>query len=312
MSSSFLEKPVLIAFLGFVVIGGGGPVAMRATCTELAPFWVATSRFALAALAFWVLAFYKKIPLPKGRALLGALIFGALTFGLAFVLIAWSLVVVPASLLQILMSLVPLLTLLLATFYGVEAISRRGMFGALLTVLGITISIGGTSATAFSLPHIAATIIAAACMAVGGVVIKRFPPNPPIMTNAIGMTSGAIILGTTSLISREKWTIPTQMYTWIAFIYLVVFVTLVGFLLYAFVLGNWTASRTSYGFVIAPLVTIVIASTLTGEIITVNFLIGAALVLLGVLVGALLPSKTMPAVIEECKDCSGRVLPRCV
>ena len=312
MSSSFPERPVLFAFLGFIIIGGGGPVAMRATYTELAPFWVATSRFALAALAFLVLAFFKKIPLPKGRALWGALVFGALTFGLAFVFIAWSLVVVPASLLQILMALVPLLTLFLATFHGVEAISRRGIFGALLAVLGITISIGGTSAAAFSLPHIAAAVIAAACMAEGGVVIKAFPPNPPIMTNAIGMSVGATILGITSLVSGEKWAIPTQPQTWIAFIYLVVFVTLVGFLLYAFILGNWTASKTSYGFVIVPLVTIVVASTLTGEIITINFLIGAALVLLGVLVGALLPSKTNPAVIEECKDCSGRVLPRCV
>jgi drug/metabolite transporter (DMT)-like permease len=310
-SSSFLEKPVLIAFLGFIVIGAGGPVAMRVTYRELAPFWVATSRFALAALAFWVLAFRKKISLPKGRALLGALIFGTLTFGLAFVLIAWSLVVLPASLLQILMALVPLLTLLIASFYGVEAISRRGIFGALLAVLGITISIGGTSASAFSLPHIATAIIAAACMAMGGIVIKKFPPNPPIMTNAIGMTAGAIILGITSLISGEKWTIPTQLYIWMAFVYLVVFVTLIGFLLYAFVLGNWPASRVSYGFVIVPLVTIVMASTLTGEIITINFLIGAALVLLGVLVGALLPSKTKPALIEETKDCSGQVLPRC-
>jgi drug/metabolite transporter (DMT)-like permease len=60
-----------------------------------------------------------------------------------------------------------------------------------------------------------------------------------------------------------------------------------------------------------PLVTIVVASTLAGEEITFNFLIGAGLVLAGVLVGALLPSKTTPAPVEECKDRSGQVLPRC-
>jgi drug/metabolite transporter (DMT)-like permease len=147
----FPGKTGLNRFSWFHCYGGGGPVAMRATYHELAPFWVATSRFAPAALAFWVLAFYKKISLPKGRALLGVLIFGTLTFGLAFVLIAWSLVVLPTSLLQILMALVPLLTLLIASFYGVEAISRRGILGALLGVLGIAISIGGTSATA---PHL--------------------------------------------------------------------------------------------------------------------------------------------------------------
>ena len=37
----------------------------------------------------------------------------------------------------------------------------------------------------------------------------------------------------------------------------------------------------------------------------------ACLVLVGVLVGALLPSKQKPAAVEECKQRSGQVLPRC-
>lgn len=312
-SPTLPERPVLIAFLAFIVVGGGAAVAIRTTYAELAPFWVASARFSLGAIAFWALVFFKKIPLPKGQALLGALIFGTLTIGLAFVLMAWGLVVVPASLFQILMALVPLLTLFLSTFHGIEAITRRGIFGALLAVTGIAISIGGTSIANISLPHIAAIILAAVFIAEGGVLIKKFPPNPPVMTNAIGMTAGAIILGITSLASGEEWTIPTQTNTWMAFIYLVVFVTLVAFLLYMFVLGNWTASGTSYGFVIVPMVTIVVASTLVGETITVNFLIGSALVLAGVYIGALLSSKTQQeAAIEECKDRSGQVLPSCV
>lgn len=78
-----------------------------------------------------------------------------------------------------------------------------------------------------------------------------------------------------------------------------------------FVLGKWTASGASYGFVVIPLVTIIVAAVVAGEIITANFLLGAGLVLSGVLVGALLPSRTKSAPIEECKDRSGQVLPRC-
>ncbi|NCF67398.1 MAG: EamA family transporter [Chloroflexi bacterium] len=310
--SGLPERPVLIAFLIFVLVGGGASIAIRVTYGELAPFWSAASRFALAAIVFWILAFIKKIPLPKGRALLGALIFGILTIGLAFLLIAWGLVATPASIYQILMALVPLLTIFLSTIHGIEAITRRGLVGSLLAVIGIAITVGGASTADISLPHIAAILVAAAFVAEGGVLIKRFPPNPPIMTNAIGMTAGAIILGAVSLLSGEEWTIPTQTDTWIAFIYLVVFVTILVFLLYMYVLSNWTASGTSYGFVLVPLVTIVLAATLVGEKITVNFLIGAAFVLVGVLVGALLPSKTKPEIVEECKDRSGQVLPRCI
>lgn len=132
------------------------------------------------------------------------------------------------------------------------------------------------------------------------------------MTNAIGMTVGGFILGIASLVTGEKWTIPTQTSTWIAFVHLVISVTTAAFLLYMFVLGKWSASGTSYGFVLVPLVTIVVASTVAGEEISSNFLVGAGMVLAGVVVGVLLPSTTKPAAVEECKDHSGQVLPRCV
>jgi drug/metabolite transporter (DMT)-like permease len=178
-----------------------------------------------------------------------------------------------------------LLTLFLSSLHGVEAITKRGIYGSLLAVAGIAITVGGTSSTQISLPHIAAILVAAVFMAEGGVLIKKFPPNPPIMTNAIGMTIGTVILGAASLFSGETWVMPTQTNTIVAFIYLTFFVTILAFLLYMFVLGKWTASGTSYGFVIVPLVTIVVAATIAGETITLNFLLGAVFVLAGVFVG---------------------------
>lgn len=85
--------------------------------------------------------------------------------------------------------------------------------------------------------------------------------------------------------------IPTMATTWIAFGYILVLVTIIAFLLYLYVLGRWTASGTSYGFVIIPLITVVLATGLAGEQITFSYVIGAVLVLSGVLIGALLPSK---------------------
>ncbi|MGD2028187.1 MAG: EamA family transporter [Anaerolineales bacterium] len=305
------ERNILVAFLFFILMAGGASVAIKITYVELAPFWAATARFLLGGLIFWGIVAYRKIPLPKGRALLGAVIFGALTTGFAFLLVAWALVEVPASLYQILMALVPLLTLFLSAIHGVESITRRGIFGALLAVIGIAVAVGGASSASISLPHIAAILFAAAFMAEGGVIIKKFPPNPPVITNAVGMTTGAVILGTASIIKGEAWTLPTQTNTVLAFVYLVLFVTVVAFMLYMFVLGKWTASGTSYGFVVIPLVTMVVAATIYGEVITLNFLFGAVLVLAGVFVGALLPSKEKPEAVEECKDRAGQVLPRC-
>jgi drug/metabolite transporter (DMT)-like permease len=106
---------------------------------------------------------------------------------------------------------------------------------------------------------------AAASMAEAGIVVKKFPRSHPIMMNAVGMTVGAIMLSVASLLSGEAWTIPTLASTWLAFGYIVVFVTVIAFFLYLFVLGRWTASGTSYGFVLIPLITVVLATTLAGK-----------------------------------------------
>jgi drug/metabolite transporter (DMT)-like permease len=209
------------------------------------------------------------------------------------------------------MATIPLLTIFLSSLHGIEAISWRGVFGSLLAVGGIAVTFDGPTASELSLPHAGAILLAAGFIAEGGILLKKFPPNPPVMTNAIGMSVGGFMVGTASLVGGEEWIIPTQTNTWIAFLYLVIFVTVVSLLLYTFVLGKWSASRTSYGFVLVPLVTTVVAATLAGEEITPNFLAGAGLVLVGVLVGALLPSTTKPAIVEECKDRSGQMLPHC-
>ena len=303
-SSVLPDNKTLAAFGLFILLASGASVAVRITYGELPPFYSGAARFALAGLVFWVLLFLRKIPFPRGQALLGAALFGTLSVGLSFSFIAWGLVETPASTYQVLMALVPLLTIFLAFLHGVERIRWQGLLGSLLAVGGIAVVVGGASGEGLSLPHVLAIIAGAACMAEAGVIAKKFPRSHPIATNAIAMTIGTLILGTISLLTNEQWVIPTQVNTWIAFGYLSIFVTLIVFLLYLYVLGRWTASGTSYGFVIIPLITVVIAASLAGERITSSFIAGAVLVLAGVLVGALIPSKT-PRSPEKAQASSG-------
>lgn len=285
------DKGTLIAFAAFVIVSGGASVAIRFTYAEIAPFWGAAMRFVLGALFFWIIALVKKIELPKDRALIGAVLYGALAMGISFTLIYWGLVKTPASLYQILMATVPLLTLFLATLHGLERFRTRGLLGALLSVVGIAVVVGGSGGSELSPLHLVAILIAAASIAEAGIVVKKFPRNNPIMMNAVGMSVGAVMLFIASLASGETWTLPAQAATWLAFGYIVVFVTVIAFFLYVFVLGRWTASGTSYGFVLIPLITVVLAATLAGEQITASFIAGSILVLLGVWFGALLPYK---------------------
>ena len=93
-----------------------------------------------------------------------------------------------------------------------------------------------------------------------------------------------------SLVAGESWLLPTTAGMWWAFAYLVLGASVGAFLLYVFVLNRWTASGASYGFVLVPLVTVALATTLAGEQISWLFVLGGVLVLAGVWVGALMPT----------------------
>ena len=108
------DRTTLIAFLILVILAGGAAVAVRIAYAEMAPYWLGTTRFAFAAAIFWALMLIRKVEMPRGKALTGAVIYGALSVGLAYIFLSWGLVKTPASLTQVIMALVPLVTILFA------------------------------------------------------------------------------------------------------------------------------------------------------------------------------------------------------
>src|SRR5688500_9547135 len=101
---------VLVAFALVVLIGGGNCVAVRFSDRELAPFWGAGLRFALAAIVLLALARVARWPLPQGRALRGALLYGVLGLGAFYAFMYWGLLEAPAALASVVVALVPLET----------------------------------------------------------------------------------------------------------------------------------------------------------------------------------------------------------
>jgi drug/metabolite transporter (DMT)-like permease len=136
-----------------------------------------------------------------------------------------------------------------------------------------------------------AVILAAACFAEAGVLFKTFPKSHPITTNALAMTVGAGILFVISGVSGETPLWPTLNTTWAALAYLVLFGSVGTFVLALYVLSRWKASAASYQLVLMPIVTIISASWLMQEEVTVALLFGGVLVLGGVYIGALPPPK---------------------
>ena len=286
-----MNRKNIISLIVFSAFLGAAPVAVRMMYSEIEPFWLGSMRYLLGAAVFWILVVVKHLHLPKLPAMLGPILYGIFGIGFPFILLAWGLLETSASLASILMAMVPLMTILLSAFQCIEALSGNSILGCLVTILGTFITVGGVNPSDLSFLHIGAIILGTFFLAEGGVILKRFPTESPIMTNAIAVSISALILVAASLIAGETWHLPTLLITWAALGYLVIFVTVVAFLLYLRVLKKWSASGTSYSFVIVPIFTVIIASTLANERINPNFIFGSMLVLLGVTIGAIFKRK---------------------
>ncbi|HKB28712.1 MAG TPA: EamA family transporter [Candidatus Limnocylindrales bacterium] len=281
------ERATVAAFVAIVVLGGFNGVEVRALDRELAPLWGASLRFAIAAAILLVVVAARGIPLPRGRALLGSLLYGLTAFAGAFGFIHVALVRVPAGVGQVILALVPLLTFILAVVLTLERFRWLGLAGSAIALVGVVIVASDGAGADAPFASVLEMVAAAGCMAASNVIAKRFPACHPVANNAIAMGVGAAVLGVASLLSGERRQWPTDVGAWAALAYLSIVGSVVVFSLFRVLIGRWRASAASYVMLLMPLVSIAAAAILAGEPISARLLGGGGVVLAGVYVGAL-------------------------
>ena len=287
METKTSSQRIIIAFMLTVLFAGNNAIAVRFSNAELPPFFGAAVRFTIAALILFLVVLILRLPLPRGRSLLGAMIYGAIGTGLNYALLYWALEYIRPGLSMIILALVPLLTFLFAFFHRLESFRWSAFFGALIAVAGIgTIARDQLSLNVPLLPLLA-VVGAAACFSEATIVIKTFPQSHPITTNAVGLFTGSMLLFLFSALGRETPTLPTLPATWEALFYLILFGSVATFVLTVYVIKHWTASASSYQFVLFPIVTLSVSALLTKETIRPSLLLGGLLVLLGAYIGGI-------------------------
>ena len=286
MRGGVIDRRILLAFAGVVLLAGSNIVAVRFSNRELDPFWGAGIRFLGASLILWALVAVGRHPLPKGRALGGAFVYGILSFLIAYAFFYWGSQEVPAGLGGTIMAAVPLLTVLLAAGHRLERLRLRGVLGAAVALTGIAVMSSGALAGNVSLVSVLAVVVAAAAAAESGIVLKLLASAHPVVTNAIGMSVGAVLLLVLSAIAGESWATPESPSVWGAIVYLAIASPFL-FMLIVYVIRRWTATGASFQFVLFPIVSVIGGAILLNEEVTSSLLLGAPLVLAGVYIGAL-------------------------
>ncbi|MBE0682954.1 MAG: EamA family transporter [Anaerolineales bacterium] len=285
--SSRPDRLILAAFLLVVLLGGSNSVAIRYSNQELAPFWGAALRFVFAAAAFWIILWWRKLPLPNLKDSSIIALNGFLTIGISFALLYWGLLKVPVSLATIVIATSPLFTFLLAVLHRIESFRIQALVGGGVALIGMAIAVNAQPGGVELLPSLLALAAGALVAAEGNVIFKIYSLKADsVVINALSISSGALFLLGTSLIAGNAWVLPSTPQVWAALTYLILGGSVVMFYLFVYVLSRWTASATSYAVLFFPLVATLLASWLVKETVTPLFLAGATIVIAGVWIGA--------------------------
>ena len=304
------DRTTILAFIGVVLIGGANWVAAKFSNGGLPPLFGAALRFAPASLVLFLILWIRKLPLPRGRAAYFAALYGLL-FGVANGFGYFSLVGLSAGTSGVIYSMVPIITLVFAVIASQERFTLAGVTGSLLTIAGVAVlslrALGGD----LSPIYVGAAVLGTCCASAATVVIKAAPKTHPVTTNAVAMAVGAAVLALGSLVFGEQWVLPSHAQTWAA----VAWISLVGsvgmFALFIIVVRRWTASASVYTLTLMPPVTVALSVLIAGERLTAELIIGGAMVMLGVYVGAILGAhhqsvarkvETAPGVASACQE----------
>jgi drug/metabolite transporter (DMT)-like permease len=291
------ERLYVAIFVAIALIGGGNPVGVAIVVDELAPIWAAAFRFLAAGAIFAVAMLVLRVPIPRGRALIGSLIYGVLGFFGAFTFLFWGLQETPPGTTQIIIALVPLLTIVLAVAHRLERFSLRALLGVLIAFGGLIFLFYDRIQADVPILSLLAIVVGAAFLAESAVVVKLTPRAHPVASNAVGMLGGGLMLLALSTVLGDPWLLPAQSDTWAAMVFLIVFGSVAVFGLFVFLLGRWPATAVSYSLLLQPLAALLYSALLLNEPLTPSLLLGGAVILAGVYIGAFTGPR--PATVDE-------------
>jgi len=280
---------VAVTFVACALIWGSTFLAIRFGNEAVPPLWAATLRLALASVLLFGITRALGTPLPRGRALRGALLWGTFALGVNLSLLYVGEQTVPSGISAVLFATVPLSTALLAAAFGVERLVSRKLFAAVLAIGGVAVIFAGELGVAVPFIGLITIFGAASAAAFGNVLLKREPSPPVFALNAIGTAVAAAVCLVASFLAGESHAIPTTGAAWIPLLYLTLAGSLGAFVLFSWLVTHWTVSNASLVGVTVPIIALILGGVVKGEQPAPLTYLGGAIVIIAIFIAVRAP-----------------------
>jgi drug/metabolite transporter (DMT)-like permease len=275
-------SPLILGCLAATwLIWGSTYLAIKFALTSFPPFFQMSTRFVVAGslLLLWCLCRSQKMPtLVQWR---NSLVIGTLMLGGGMGCVAYAEQSVASGVVVAFIAIVPLLTVLANRLFGIKP-SRVEVLGISIGLAGVLLLARGHGFAA-SPGGLIAVSVATLSWSTGSVLsLHRFPLAPGSSGFASEMICGGVILLMISQLAGEHFHWPPQPLASVAWMYLVVFGSLIAFTAYMTLLARTgVALATSYSFV-NPVIALLLGIGLGGESVSHQEWLAASIVVIGV------------------------------
>ena len=272
------------AYLGVILIWSTTPLAIKWSGEGTGFLFAVTARMVMGTVLCFILLKLLRTPFPWHAQARRVYMAAAVAIFGAMMSVYWGAQFVPSGLIAVIYGLSPVVTGILAGLWLKErGFTRFKLIGMLTGLLGLAIIYrSGLQLGAYSAYGILAVLLAVILQVASAVMIKRIDATLP----ALALTTGGLMLA-----------LPLYLLTWWVFdgtlphavpakavwsiLYLGVFGSVMGFVLYYYILGKLDTGRIALITLITPVTALILGHSINGERIGVDILVGALLILSG-------------------------------
>ncbi len=271
------------AFIATVLIWATTPLAIKWSTEDASFIFGATSRMGLSALVCLLILLFLGRSLPWRNGVWRVYVAAAIGIYGALMCVYWGAQSQTSGMISVLFGLTPLVTSALAYHLLQEqSLTTNKIFGMVLGVAGLLVIFFADLGSEGLLSGLVVLLIAVFLHAFSTVAVKR----SAIEINPFDVTAGGLLVSL-PLYLLSWWflgaPLPEQLPPRAigAIFYLALFGSVLGFVLYFYVLRHSSASQAGLIPLLTPVIALWLGSQLNSEEVTVQTMVGTSLILLG-------------------------------
>src|ERR1043166_9311468 len=298
---------IILAFTAVYVLWGSTFLAMRFAVQSIPPFLMAGTRHSLAGLLMYAWVARRGAPRASAAQWRTAAVVRVLILCIGNGAGAWAEQKVPSGIAALLVATVPVWMVLVDWLRPRGAHPGTGVIaGLVLGLAGLVLLVGPgefTGQGSVDTTGAMALVAGSFSWALGSLIARQSArPASPLLATGMQMVAGGAALLVASAVAHEPSPFSLAQVTLrstLAWSYLLVFGSLLGYTAYVYLLGATTVARVSTYAYVNPLVAVLLGWAFAGEALTPRTLVAAAVILGGVAIITMSRSATMAAVAEE-------------